>query len=58
MPENGFYFDNIMRQKEEVDEDNLDYHDNIEEYGPVSDAQQKFFADACCGALCYDPAAR
>ena len=45
MPENGFYFDNIMRQKEEVDEDNLDYHDNIEEYGPVSDAQLKFFAD-------------
>ena len=45
MPENGFYFDNIMRQKEEVDEDNLDYHDNIEEYGPVPDAQLKFFAD-------------
>ena len=45
MPANGYYFDNIMRQKEEVDEDNLDYHDNIEEYGPVSDEQLKFFAD-------------
>ena len=45
MPKNGFYFDNIMRQEGEVDEDNLDYHDNIEEYGPVSDEQVKFFAD-------------
>ena len=37
--------DSLMRQREEVDEDNLDYHDNIEEYGPVSDEQLKFFAD-------------
>jgi hypothetical protein len=35
MPKGGFYFDALDRQ-EPVDDDNLDPHDNLEEFGPIS----------------------
>ncbi len=37
MPREGFYFDSIIRQ-ETIDEDRLDPKDNLEEFGPISDA--------------------
>jgi hypothetical protein len=37
MPANGWFFDAIIRQ-EPVDEDRLDPADNLEEFGPISDA--------------------
>ncbi len=36
MPKGGFYFDNIIRTPD-IDEEHLDYHDNLEEYQPVPD---------------------
>lgn len=38
MPKDGFYFDDIIRQ-DEVDEDNLDYRDNMEEYKPITEIE-------------------
>jgi uroporphyrinogen-III decarboxylase len=38
MPEGGWYFDAIIRQPP-IDEDNLDPADNLQEYGPISDAE-------------------
>ncbi len=35
MPKGGFYFDALNRQ-EPVDDDHLDPHDNLEEFGPIS----------------------
>ena len=43
MPKGGFYFDSIVRQ-EPIDEDNLDPADNVEEFGPVSDADLEYYA--------------
>ena len=37
MPKDGFYFDGLSRQGE-IDDDNLNPADNLEEYGPISDA--------------------
>lgn len=37
MPRGGYYFDAIVRQPP-IDEDNLSVEDNLEEFGPVSDA--------------------
>ena len=37
MPKGGFYFDAIVRQPP-IDENNLRVEDNIEEFGPISDA--------------------
>jgi len=42
MPANGFYFDTIVRQ-EEIDEESLDPADNLEEFGPISDADLRHF---------------
>ena len=36
MPEDGYYFDNIIRQQP-FSEDELNYEDNLEEYKPVTD---------------------
>lgn len=36
MPDGGFYFDELNRQKP-IDDDNLNVEDNIEEFGPYSD---------------------
>ena len=37
MPVDGFYFDTIVRQQP-IDEENLDPEDNLEEFGPISEA--------------------
>jgi len=42
MPEGGFYFDAIVRQPP-IDDDNLNVEDNLEEFGPASDADVAHF---------------
>ena len=42
MPKGGFYFDSIVRQPP-VDDDNLNPEDNLEEFGPISDADLEHF---------------
>jgi len=42
MPKGGFYFDTIVRQ-EPIDDDKLDVEDNLEEFGPISDADLDHF---------------
>jgi hypothetical protein len=44
MPKDGYYFDSIIRQ-EPIDEATLDVRDNLEEFGPVSDEDLRYFAD-------------
>ncbi|MFB3787449.1 MAG: uroporphyrinogen decarboxylase family protein [bacterium] len=43
MPNDGFFFDTIVRQ-ELLDDERLDPVDNLEEFGPVSDADLAHFA--------------
>jgi hypothetical protein len=42
MPKGGFYFDTIVRQ-EPIDDDKLNPEDNLEEFGPISDAELAYF---------------
>jgi hypothetical protein len=42
MPKGGFYFDIIVRQPP-LDDKNLRVEDNLEEYGPISDAELEHF---------------
>ncbi len=42
LPKNGFYFDSIVRQ-EPIDEAKLDPEDNLEEFGPISEADLEYF---------------
>jgi hypothetical protein len=42
MPYGGYYFDAIVRQPP-LDEDNLNVEDNLEEFGPISDAELEHF---------------
>jgi len=42
MPRGGFYFDAIVRQ-EPIDDDHLNIEDNLEEFGPISDAELAHF---------------
>jgi hypothetical protein len=42
MPTNGYFFDSIIRQ-EPFDEDNLNFEDNLEEFGPVSEEDLAYF---------------
>jgi len=42
LPKNGFYFDSIVRQ-EPLDEEKLDPEDNLEEFGPLSEADLEYF---------------
>jgi len=42
MPANGFFFDTISRQQP-YDEDNLNPADNLEEYGPLTDADLAYW---------------
>lgn len=42
MPVGGFYFDTIIRQQE-LDEDRLNPEDNLEEFGPISEADLQYF---------------
>ncbi len=44
MPKNGFFFDTIVRQ-EPIVEDELDPEDNLEEFGPLSEADIKHFTE-------------
>ena len=43
MPKGGFYFDTIVRQGP-IDDEKLDVEDNLQEFGPVSDAALEHFA--------------
>jgi hypothetical protein len=43
MPSGGYYFDSIVRQPP-VDDDNLNVEDNLEEFGPISDADLARYA--------------
>ncbi len=43
MPKGGFYFDSIVRQPP-IDDDQLNVEDNLEEFGPISDATLQHFA--------------
>jgi hypothetical protein len=45
LPKNGFFFDTIVRQ-EPIDEARLDPADNLEEFGPVSDAALAYFDES------------
>src|SRR5512143_2270863 len=42
MPRGGFYFDAIVRQPP-LDEANLNPEDNLEEFGPISDADLAYY---------------
>jgi len=42
MPEGGFYFDSIIRQKP-IDDAKLNPADNLEEFGPISDEDLRFY---------------
>jgi hypothetical protein len=44
MPVGGFYFDTIIRQ-DPLDEARLNPEDNLEEFGPLSDADLRYFRD-------------
>ena len=44
MPARGYFFDSIVRQPP-FDEDNLNLEDNLEEFGPISDADLNYFRD-------------
>ena len=43
MPKGGFYFDSVVRQQP-IDENRLDPRDNMEEFGPISDADLEYYA--------------
>lgn len=43
MPKGGYYFDTIVRQ-EPIDDAKLDPEDNLQEFGPISDASLEHFA--------------
>ena len=42
MPASSYFFDTVIRQ-EEIDEDNLDPDDNLQEFGPLSEADVAHF---------------
>ena len=42
LPKDGFFFDTIVRQ-EPIDDASLDPGDNLEEFGPISDADLAYF---------------
>ena len=42
MPNGGFYFDTLIRQPP-IDEEHLDPEDNLQEFGPISDADLAYF---------------
>jgi hypothetical protein len=45
LPKSGFYFDTIVRQRP-IDEAKLDPADNLEEFGPISEADLQYFDEA------------
>ncbi|MFA7160207.1 MAG: uroporphyrinogen decarboxylase family protein [Kiritimatiellia bacterium] len=42
MPQDGYFFDTIVRQAP-IDEDNLDPEDNLEEFGPIARKDLEYF---------------
>jgi uroporphyrinogen-III decarboxylase len=44
MPKTGYFFDSIIRQ-EKIDEDNLQVEDNLEEFGPMSAAEEGYWRE-------------
>lgn len=46
LPAGGYYFDNICRQKE-IDEDHMDFHDNVEEYNAVTEDYLTYLKAEC-----------
>ena len=44
MPRSGYFFDSIIRQQP-IEEDKLDPADNLEEYGPISDADLDYWRE-------------
>jgi hypothetical protein len=44
MPKDGYFFDAIIRQ-EPIDEDNLNPEDNLEEFGPATEAELQYLAE-------------
>lgn len=44
MPKGGYFFDTIVRQ-EPIDEDKLNFKDNMEEFQPISDADLQHYRD-------------
>ena len=49
MPKGGFYFDSVLRQ-EPIDENRLDPRDNMEEFGPIADADLEYYAAESSGS--------
>jgi hypothetical protein len=45
LPKNGFFFDTIVRQ-DPINEDKLDPEDNLEEFGPISKRDLRYFGEA------------
>ena len=44
MPKSSYFFDTIVRQ-EPIDEKNLNVEDNLEEFGPISDEDLRYFKE-------------
>ncbi len=44
MPKSSYFFDSIVRQ-EPIDEKNLNVEDNLEEFGPISDEDLRYFKE-------------
>lgn len=44
MPAGGFYFDTLIRQEPFDDIEDLDYRDNLEEFGPISRQELDYYA--------------
>ena len=44
MPKGGFYFDTIVRQ-EPIEDDKLQVKDNLQEFGPIGEAELEHFAN-------------
>jgi hypothetical protein len=53
MPKGGFFFDSIVRQ-DPIVEERLDPEDNLEEFGPISDADLDYFDHAAAAAAATD----
>lgn len=49
MPKGGFFFDTVVRQPE-INEDSLNPDDNLEEFGPISDADLQHIVDGAAQA--------
>lgn len=52
MPKDGWYFDAIVRQ-DPIDDARLDVEDNLQEFGPISDADLAWFK-AECDRICAE----